>query len=241
MMLRNIALSARFFFLALGVVALLAGCDSTSNDNGKEADLVSENPSKKTELPKGSGPLWSLTPGQSWRTLTRRPNQKNVDSEIRVVGEYRVPDGRTGTVVRSYRGGVPFRVEIYQMNSSGSMKLLALGESEQKLLVFSPAIPFLKTPIKEGESLQWSGLAKMGKQEYAATAFHRISAIDDVKDVFDNSIRAYRLDGIVSLNSGAQRIDYPVVMWFVPGKGIAQRRLADRGQLALEQITKFSK
>lgn len=238
-MLPNIARWARLCCLVLGAASLLAGCSDDIKGGGKEADLVSETPSRKQILPKGSGPLWPLTPGKSWRTLTLRPGQKQLDSEIRVVGPYRVSGGRSGTLVRSYRAGKMFRVEVLQTDSAGNMKILALGENEKKLLVFEPAIPFLETPAKEGKYLRWNGTAKIDKQSYGASAFHRISAVDLVKTPFD-TIPAYRLDGIVSLANGAQRVDYPVVMWFVPGKGVVQRRLADRGQLALEVITKFS-
>ncbi|MBC8135355.1 MAG: hypothetical protein H8F28_05630 [Fibrella sp.] len=240
MMLRNANRYARIGVLTLAIITTLSGCDNDAKggSGGKESDFITENPSKKTELPKGTGPLWSLTPGKSWRTITMR-QQKNVDSEIRVVGPYRVVDGRTGMMVRSSRAGKPFRIEIYQTDPSGGMKLLALGETEKKLLVFSPAIPVLKYPVKEGEYLQWSGTARLEKQEFGAIAFHRISAVDSVKTPFD-TILAYRLDGIISLNSGTQRVDYPAVMWFVPGKGVAQRRLADRGVVAFEMITKFS-
>jgi hypothetical protein len=217
----------------------LAGCSSDVKGGGKEADLVSETPTKKQEVPKGSGPLWPLTPGKSWRTLTIRPKQKQIDSEIRVIGPYRVPGGRSGTLVRSYRQGKPFRVEILETDRAGNINVLALGESEQKLLVFDPPIPFLASPAQEGKYLRWNGTAKIARQTFVARAFHRISAVDSVKTPFE-TIRAYRLDGIVSLENGSQRVDYPVVMWFVPGKGIAQRRLADRGVLALEIITKFT-
>jgi hypothetical protein len=101
-------------------------------------------------------------------------------------------------------------------------------------------VPFLSSSVKEGEYAKWGGTARIGKDEYAATAFHRISAVDSVKTPFNTTLRAYRLDGIISLLNSNQRVDYPVVMWFVPGKGVAQRRLADRGVLALEVITKFS-
>jgi hypothetical protein len=237
MMLLKPAPGGRFALLSLSLLPLLSGCGNGTKSTGQEIDLISEKPGKKVVLPKGTGPLWPLTPGKSWRTLTVRPGQKNVNSEIRVIGPYRMPDGRTGTVVHSYRSGKLFRVEVMQSDASG-IKLLALGESGDKLLSFQPAIPFAKYPAKEGEYSQWSGTAKLGKQEFAATAFHRISAIDSVKTPFD-TIRAYRLDGIISLLNASQRVDYPVVMWFVPGKGVAQRRLADRGVLALEVITKF--
>lgn len=226
-------------FPVLAVIAtLLAGCNSSTKDSGQEADLISETPSKKVELPKGSGPLWPLTPGKSWRTLTVRANQKNADSEIRVVGPVRVADGRSGTLVRSYRKGKPFRSEVYQVDAAGGIKLIGLGENEQNTLLFNPPIPFIKSAVKEGEYLRWSGTARMNGRSFGATAFHRISSVDTVKTPFE-SIRAYRLDGIISLANGQQKIDYPAVMWFVPGKGVAQRRLADKGTLALEVITKF--
>lgn len=238
----RVALASRFLLVAL-VLALpvvLTGCARQEGDGGKEADLISESPKKAAELPKGSGPLLPLDTGRSWKTITIRPQQKNVDSEIRVVGSYRVPDGRTGTLVRSYRGGKPYRVEVFQSGSDGALNLLALGESEEKLLVFTPPVPFLGGKAKEGQYFAWTGSARLGKQSYTATAFHRLSAIEPVETPFE-TIRAYRNDGIISLANGAQRIDYPVVMWLVPGKGVAQRRLADRGTLALEITTKLPK
>ncbi|MBC7805449.1 MAG: hypothetical protein H7145_04790 [Akkermansiaceae bacterium] len=235
---RKVFAYTRIYLLTL-LTALVAGCGSEGKGGGKEVDLISEVATKKADLPTGTGPLWPLVAGKSWRTLTIRPNQKNTDSEIRVIGPFRVPDGRSGTLVRSYRGGKPFRVEVIQTDRTGGMRILGLGESEKKLLVFSPAIPYLVTPVKEGEYLQWDGTARIAGQEYVATAFHRVSTVDSVKTPFE-TIRAYRLDGIISLVNGTQKIDYPAVMWFVPGKGVAQRRLADRGTLALEVITKFT-
>lgn len=236
-MLRRAVPCRRIALLSLCFLPLLFGCSDEKKNTGQEADLVSEAPAKKAVLPKGDGPLWPLIPGRSWRTLTARPGQKNVNSEIRVIGPYRTSDGRAGTLVHSFRNGKLFRVEVLQSDASG-IKLMALGESDKKLLLFQPAIPFVKYPAKEGEYLQWNGMAKLGKQEFSATAFHRISAIDPVRTPFE-TIQTYRLDGIISLLNASQRVDYPVVMWFVPGKGVAQRRLADRGVLAIEVITKF--
>ena len=229
--------SAFAAFLALVGALGVAGCGAPSKDGGQDVDIISEKPSKKAVSP-GSGALWTLSPGKVWRTLTARPNQRNANSEIRVIGPYRVAGGRTGTLVRSSREGKPFRVEVYETTPQGAMNLLALGESEKKLLVFTPAIPVFGSPTKEGDYKRWSGSARIDGRDYGATAFHRISAAEAVKTPFE-TLKTYRLDGIITLLNGEQRIDYPAVMWFVPGKGIAQRRLADRGTLALEVITKF--
>jgi hypothetical protein len=85
-MLRRTIVFACFGILTISASTLLMGCNSGMKGAGTEADLVSENSSKKAALPKGTGPLWPLSPGKSWRTLTLRPNKKNVDSEIRVIG-----------------------------------------------------------------------------------------------------------------------------------------------------------
>lgn len=220
-------------------LALLpVGCSSGLKGRGQEIDLISETPSHATPRPTGSGPLWPLTPGRAWQTLTLRPDQPNTPSEIRVTGPYRSADGRAGEMVQSYRAGKLFRVEVFQIDPKGNMKMLALGESPDKLLVFTPSVPFLNAPVKEGEAMQWRGTARLKNQDYPATAYHRMSAVDTVKTPFD-SLLAYRLDCIISLMNGTQRIDYPGVYWLVPGKGIAQRRLADQGKVALEVITRF--
>ena len=234
-MLRNRAMLGAFLCAAalLGV-----GCGMPPSTKGGESNLVSENPTEKLPKPAGTGPLWSLTPGRTWRTLTYRPKQENVQSEIKVTGVFRLPDGRTGTTVRSFRGGKLFRVEVFQATPQGGLNLLALGESENKLLVFTPAVPFILAPTQEGKSARWNGTARIDGKDYPATAFHRLSATEEVKTPFE-TLLTYRLDGIITLLNGSQRIDYPAVMWFVPGKGVAQRRLADRGTLALEVITKF--
>ena len=235
-MRRNLSL---IFVATLGLYAAfgIAGCGAPVKGGGQDVGMISETPSKKAVSP-GSGALWALPTGKVWRTLTARPQQQNVNSEIRVIGAYRVKDGRTGTMVRSSRTGKMFRVEVYQTSPQGAMKLLALGESEKKLLVFTPAIPVFNNPVKEGKYERWNGTAQIDGKEYTASAFHRISASEDIKTPFE-TLKTYRLDGIITLLNGEQRIDYPAVMWFVPGKGIAQRRLADRGTLALEVITKF--
>ncbi|RYG86030.1 MAG: hypothetical protein EON58_22215, partial [Alphaproteobacteria bacterium] len=199
---------------------LLAGCGKGMENGGQDVDMISERPSKLPDQPKGSGPLWPLTPGKTWRTLTLRPNAANANSEIRVAGTRKMPDGRSGTLVQSFRNGKLFRVEVYQAEPSGALKLMALGENEKKMLSFTPAIPVLGAPTKEGQSYQWNGTARIDGKDYPATAFHRLSAVETVKTPFD-SYRTFRLDGIVTLLNGNQRIDYPAVMWFVPGKGIA--------------------
>ncbi len=233
-MLRNFALISTLALLTI----LGTGCSDAPASKGQDVNLVSENPSEKPPKPKGSGSLWPLTPGRTWRTLTVRPNQTNVNSEVKVTGSFRVFDGRTGTMVRSTRGGKLFRVEVFQTAPGGGLNLLALGENEKKLLVFTPAVPFIPAPSVEGTSARWNGTARIEGRDYVATAFHRISATEEVKTPFE-TLLTYRLDGIITLLNGSQRIDYPAVMWFVPGKGLAQRRLADRGTLALEVITKF--
>ncbi len=237
-MRHNTVAASALLLAGFALTALLGGCADDVKDNGKEASLISEKPVTAVELPKGSGPLWPLTPGKTWRTLTIRNGKQNTNSEIRVIGAFRVPDGRTGILVHSYRDGKLFRAEVLQTDASGSMNLLALGEDEKKLLVFSPAVPLFKAPTREGEYLRWNGTAQLGKDTFPASAFHRISGVEVIQTPF-TTMRAYRHDGIISLVNGTQRIDYPAVMWFVPGKGIAQRRLADRGTLALEVITKF--
>ena len=220
------------------VSALLGGCAGNPQGKGQDKDLVSET-SQTKPVSLGTGVLWPMTPGKIWRTLTLRPKHNNTQSEIRVAGAFRVADGRTGTLIRSVRGGKVFRVEVYQQTPGGGLDLLALGESEKKLLVFTPAVPFIKAPAKEGVYARWIGSARIEGKDYPATAFHRISATEEIKTPFE-TLRTYRLDGIITLLNGEQRIDYPAVMWLVPGKGVAQRRLADRGTLALEVITKFS-
>ncbi|MBC8142616.1 MAG: hypothetical protein H7Y38_14385 [Armatimonadetes bacterium] len=233
-MLRNTIVLATLTLLSIFGV----GCGDTPSKQGQDADLVSENPSIKQPKPAGTGFLLPLTPGRTWRTITSRPQQANVGSEMKVMGSLRVSDGRTGTLVRSTRGGKLFRVEVFQPTPGGGLNLLALGENEKKLLVFSPAVPFLPAPVVEGKYIQWNGTARIDGRDYAASAFHRISATEEIKTPFESLI-TYRLDGIITLLNGSQRIDYPAVMWLVPGKGMAQRRLADRGTLALEVITKF--
>ena len=237
-MRRSTVAASGLLLAGFALTALLGGCADGVKDSGKEAELISEKPVTAVELPKGAGPLWPLTPGKSWRTLTIRNGKQNTNSEIRVVGEFRVPDGRTGMLVHSYRGGKLFRAEVLQTDASGSVNLLGLGEDDKKLLVFSPAVPIFKAPTKEGEYLRWNGTAQLGKDTFPASAFHRISGVESIRTPF-TTMRAYRHDGIISLVSGTQHIDYPAVLWFVPGKGVAQRRLADRGVLALEVITKF--
>ena len=223
--------------LCLCITAFGAGC-TLPPPKGQDIDLVSEKSDTKTTKPAGTGALWPLAAGRKWKTLTARTGVASVASEIAVAGSLRVSDGRTGTLVRSTRGGKEFRVEVFQITPGGGLNLLALGESEKKLLVFTPAVPFLLAPTEEGKGARWSGTARIDGRDYPATAFHRLSAVDWVKTPFD-TLLAYRLDGIITLLNGSQRIDYPAVMWFVPGKGVAQRRLADRGTLTLEVITKF--
>lgn len=232
-MVRNRALPCILFFVALSG----AGCFAIPPDKGQDMDLVSEKSSEKSPKPSGAGPLWSLTQGKIWNTLTQRP-KGNAQSTVKVDGTFRVPDGRTGTMVRSLREGKLFRVEIFQTTPEGGLNLLALGENEKKLLVFTPAVPFIVAPTEEGKGARWSGMARIDGRDYPATAFHRLSATEEIKTPFE-TLLTYRLDGIITLINGGQRIDYPAVMWFVPGKGFAQRRLADRGTLALETITKF--
>ncbi len=226
--------------LAICSFTALTGCNSGMNDGGQDVDLVAEKPSKEAVVVKGTGPLWPLTPGRSWRTLTMRPDQQNTDSLIRVAGTFRLPDGRSGTIVESSRNNKVYRIEIYHKDASGGVQLLGLGESIKKILVFTPAIPVLEPTVREGNNLMWQGTARLDGKSFNATALHRISAVDTIKTPLGESIPAYRLDGIISLINGSQRIDYPAVEWLVPGKGIAQRRLADRGTVAIEIITRFS-
>lgn len=228
-----------------GTLALLAvfgalggGCAEHLKGGGQDAPLVTEGTEKTSKKPAGTGALWPLATGKGWQMLTFRPNQKSVNSVIQVAGPCRLEDGRTGTLVRSTRAGKLFRVEVYDQKANGSLSLLALGETDKKLLTFTPAIPFLSLPVEEGSELPWKGIARIDGKDYSASATHRLSGTDTIRTPFE-SLLTYRLDGIISLRNGTQRIDYPAVMWFVPGKGVGQRRLADQGAVALEVITKF--
>lgn len=217
---------------------LLVGCVSLRKTTGQDVALITEGSENKAPQPKGTGPLWPLLPGTRWQMLTYRDAKNSVGSEIRVMGDIRVEDGRTGILVHSFRNGKLYRVEIYQKDATGNLLMIGLGESEKKLLLFTPAIPVVKSPVREGETLSWNGTARIEHKDYGANALHRISGVEGVKTLFD-TIQAYRMDGIISLYNGTQRIDYPVVTWFVPGKGPAQRRLVDQGKLTMEVITRF--
>jgi len=223
----------------LGILLLPISCGNSQRNTGQDIDYITEGSEQTAKQPEGTGPLWPLSPGHSWRTLTSLSSKDSEDSAIRVEGTMRLADGRSGTLVRSYRNGKPFRIEVYQTKPAGNMDLLALGENEKKLLVFTPAIPIMRSPTKEGEGLSWNGTAQTGKKYYTASAYHRISGVETVTTPFETML-AFRLDGVISIFNAGQHVDFPMVMWFVPGKGPAERRLANQGERVVEVITRFA-
>ncbi|HVK05967.1 MAG TPA: hypothetical protein VM490_21030 [Armatimonadaceae bacterium] len=235
---RAAAATAAAVAAAAAGMSLLAGCSQGMPNGGPDVAMVREvAASSQVKMPDRAGAIFPLTPG---RTLKMRVTRGGADGgvvpgEVRVVG-VRTLAGRTGTLVESVRGGKRFRLELYGTDGDGkTIRLKALGESPERMLVFDPPIPVLKSGSATGADLLWNGTARMGKAQYSARAYHRVSAHVPVKTP-SGEYKAFRLDSIISVTANRQRIDYPAVMWLAPEVGMVQRRLAERNRPVEEHL-----
>lgn len=232
---------------ALAALAALsaAGCSKGLDGGGPDIGFIEPEKSVKKDAKKApprikdpnAAPL-RLSAGRKWGFLAIR-GKDTFPTEIEVKGTFTVPKtGAQGLLVESRRKGKVFRTEVLREDAQGGLEVLALGETSKEMMVFSPPVPLYKRPYTEGAAQVWHGTARMRGRDFAAKAFSRISAVEKA-DTLAGDYAAYRLDHILSLTTGAtSKIDYPAVYWLVPDVGIVRRRLADRGQVMVEDLRK---
>lgn len=231
---------------ALFVLPFAAGCNGgvpSRNEGGPEMAYLTARPPVLRASASGPRALLPLMPGAVWDMAgsTMGPDGLRPDSAsytVRVVGPAPPASGASGTLVEIERGGKVWRREIYQ-SGPASLSLQAAAEEDHPWMVFSPAIPLVRYPLTEGQSLLWSGSFRYNGQTFPATAFNRVSAIEPVV-TGQGTLLACRIDTQILVSMGdAAPLKFPTVRWLAPGVGFVRRGFMDSGKGVYTVLRRF--
>ncbi len=226
------------FAVALTVSLPLAqGCQQGVADEGPDIAYLKPSKAAKKETPKFKGALLPLGMGATWKM--RVMNAKGVRPGLVTVSASPGIGGPTAKTLVTQWGATIVRRDVYAYDAKG-LSLLGVGQEKPPILTFSPPIPIVSLPVKEGEALRWTGVAHLGpKISIPATAYHRISAMEPITATA-GKFTAYRIDSMITLDNNGREIRYPMVMWLAPGVGIIARRFANNGGVVTEDLSRVN-
>jgi len=225
------------FLCALPAALTLQGCQQSGGPVDEGPDIAFLKPSKtdKKETPKLKGALLPLAIGNAWKM--RVLDAKSVRPGSVVVSSPPGDIGANAKTLTTTWGKSVVRRDIYSLKPDG-LALLGMGQEKPPFLTFTPPIPLVSLPVKEGEALRWTGVAHLGpKVTIPATAYHRISSLEPVTATA-GKFTAYRIDSMITLDNNGKEIRYPMVMWLAPGVGIIARRFANNGGVVTEDLSR---
>jgi hypothetical protein len=221
----------------LAITALLCGCNDAPRAVGPDiawldAPLTRDVPEEKgkTLLPLTTGAFWEMT---TYVVSASSPLQ----DRLVVTGPITV-DGISSVEIKLFRGGKPWRREIYR-ETGHVLQLVATQDENSGLMRYQPPIPLLRYPATEGDYMAWDGKFVLGKDALPARALSRISGREKMKapaGVF----KTLRLDTVIEVSRGDGTIRFPSVRWLAPGIGFVRRAFAEKGNPAFSEVSRFN-
>jgi len=223
--------------MLLGVFAALplAGCEEDTGSIGQDSSYL--NASLGSEDPKDDRThMLPLKPGNWWDMHAACKGETNEDHYV-VVGPVTEGDV-SGIEVDQIRNGKRWRREIFQQKGN-TLYVAAMQDETSQLMRYDPPIPVYKEPINEGDTLQWYGDFRMGKETFPARALSRISGKESVTTA-TGKFKCFRVDTIVRVTRGKQEVKFPTVRWLAARVGYVRRGYADKGRPAFAEVKRFN-
>ncbi len=253
-------MSRTAFFVAvpiLGLTLCASGCASLQQSSWvrqitgqpdpikssvkKDSDLsflTSASDTPSTTLTASSNVL-PLQTGNFWEMATQNMTSGSRGQETVVVtGPAANASGEKGIGVETRRDGKRFRYEIYRSDASG-LYLLAAKDETSPVMSYNPPIPLVRYPAKIGDAYPWSGEISIDKQTYPATALGRYTEQSTVSTKA-GSLRALRLDSMISLTRPDQDVRFPNSRWLALNVGFVRRGYIEKKASVFAEVTKFN-
>jgi hypothetical protein len=124
-------------------------------------------------------------------------------------------NGNTVKLILKSTGAV-FEEEVYESTDEAFALVFAAGET------FNPPLPLLRSPLKDGDSWEWSG--KMESGGIARQAQATISTSQDNVQEIDKTHEAVKTDVRLEIQGGGPTpAKRALAFWFVPGRGVLAR------------------
>lgn len=217
---------------ACAAVGFCAGCGNKDSaaDNGVDLKFLVGKPPKNavtqtatgaSVLPLAVGTRWYL----SFSGGKPPAGGRNVPFEARVVG----PGPTGGGRIVVTQNGIPWRTEVLE-NTPRGLLMRANAEENKPLMELVPPVTLARFPLQEGGETPWRGTFRFKGKTYPATAFSRVSTVENVTTPAGRFL-AYRVDTLITVTGDrGQIIRFPSIRWLAPGIGFVRHGFVDRGQ-----------
>ena len=218
------------------MLPLVSGCRNVvefTNTRKDEAYLRSPGQQFKTEeITEGS--LFPMATGSHWQMHVQGGDKQSTE-DITVVGPIQIGEN-AGIALQMSHNGKPDRQEVYRSDKKGLL-MVAAGTPNDRMTL-SPPLPLLHLPIKEGETISWSGVLHYRDTAAPGTALSRISGRSTVKTPA-GSFDSYRVDTIINTTVQGQQVAFPTTRWFSPGVGMVKQKLLAGQTVVIKEMIRY--
>ena len=226
---------------AMAIGFALVGCSHEPEDKfvAKPPEAVPPatlTPGNETALlPLDKGNQWTYTVELVTGAAGAQSAQQNYESVWSVTDSKQTTDGIEATIETTVPSGKK-DVQEWRANSTG---IYEVGEGSPPVK-FTPPMPVMLFPVKEGSTFQWSGTGPNGTLAAGHQTSHSTILGSQDTDTDMGRMSAYAVESHSSFESKQGKGTSDSTIWMSPGVGIVRLRqevhLGDKGYVLLIKL-----